>query len=142
MLTTRVLPEPSKYKAEAGASSSPPPKGPTVPTPPDGDAPLPPDADADIQAVLAELPPRPSEEAIEAILKDPTFAGIVARQTKRLERLLTPQGMDHAKRTMAAFFLMNPHASSLLSATRDAEASLAQPKPGAAPAKAKPARAK
>jgi hypothetical protein len=110
-----------------------------VPTPPDDDA-LPPDADADIQAVLAELPPRPSEEAIEALLKDPTFAGIVARQTKRLGRLLTPQGMEHARRTMAAFFLMNPHASSLLSATRDAEASLAQPKAGAVPAKAKPFR--
>ncbi len=107
-----------------------------MPTPPGGDVPLPPDADADIQAVLAELPPRPSDEAVEAMLKDPTFAGIVARQTKRLERLLTPEGMDHAKRTMAAFFLMNPHAAALLSATRDAEASLAQPKAGAAPVKA------
>jgi hypothetical protein len=96
----------------------------------------PPPDDDDIAAVLAEVPPPPSEEAIQAALSDPTFAGVVARATRRLPGILTPKAVEQTRRTLAVLFLTNPHAASLLADTREAEASLAQLKAGAEPAPA------
>jgi hypothetical protein len=87
-----------------------------------------------LKEILAEAPPMPDEAAIQAMLLDPVSGGIIARVVEKRAGLLTPKGIEHAKRTLAIFFLINPEAAATMAQARAGDRSGTVATGGEAPA--------
>jgi hypothetical protein len=77
------------------------------------------DLDALLQSVLNEEESGPTEEEVQAMLSDPAFAALIDRSLKRYEGILSEQGADQARRTVAYVFLTDPASAALLAKIRE-----------------------